>query len=983
MHANSAINKFFNVLHSMEEDLFIKGNNKCNGLLETINKSIANLKTCIADITDPLILNSRAISILKTIEDQLEENRLFLGAKKIKSLQIKLLRVHELFAPPSLTNANERPKIAKIDMHLAFICDLEGPDNNGAMLCLIRDLLESRIPFITTRSVLCGVNTVRNLSFILVVEKMILKKAAEWSIFQENSELGEEFLLFIPTSTTGENQAAELLKSLDFKADGTLKKITPTQALSLPRTKPPLDSFFNLFVEKSDKSYKSKLIFVAGHGDVGQPSGISKKEYPSFLHFLNKKNCRAMITFSCYAGGKSTLIHLNQANADYLAQQEVYYHRSSKELKPVRFPVIVRSIQDFPTAINQKAEADFMTFFSELTKLLESGIGETVDNLRNVIKKSEKGIEKRELNLAQVYFPSPNCPAGFQSIGEGNKSFSLTFNKMNREKILMKQKASEPNGLLVDNKQFLEFHPIVMNYPIIFRRKNPILLSMIPGTAQHFIKSIHLTIGNIKDFIREMGKYYKDNRIGVNKIFYINELKDNFGDSAQQVVLFLSRHEVTSVFRQKENYYSCVGSGASSADPILISMLEYALISDLFLAETMPDSEAIRSQTGGQQDQDDFEKYVNKSKEISNLREIFSVRNIQEMSKDQLDLAAYKFNIKEKEVFTFHLLRCERSDLAISILESQKLSFDMRDLNGTSLIITAALAQEWNLVNFLRQNGAKLNVCHPHTGASLLHIAVKCKNYKLISELLSCNVDMEMKNLRGETPLFEALRSNDILAFDQLKEKGARLNVVNNEGFSILSYASKYRPLILEILLNEEIDLNIGDPPPLFWAIIKNDLEAINLLLERGADLNQPSSKVMAPILEAMVRCPFETVKRIMERQDFNPNFQDNEALSPLIIALRLGNLKYVNILLEKNANMLDFSQKSILFLKNGFDRMAADGDFSSLEKILLRNRNASFETIVFDHIADLNPKLIKKWIDLGLLNNHMRLMISNKPSGI
>lgn len=342
MNTDIVLNKIFDVLHSMSKDPFIKGNDKCSGLLKIINESLANLETCSENLQDPRILNSKAITILKMIEEQVYENTLFLGAHKVKSLQAKLKKAHEFFAIPSLTDVRERPITPIIDMKLAFICDIDGADANGSMLPSIRNLIISRIPFITTRSVLCGSNNVKKkLEPVLEIEKLLSNKSAEWTIFQENSEQSREFLVFIPKSSTGEKEAADLLKSLDFKDDGTLKRISSREALVPPRTKALLGSFLNLFVENPKNS---KLIFIGGHGGVGQPAGLSKENYPIFLQFLNKQNCRGAIIFSCYAGGESTLIHIKH---------------------PFKFPIIMRSIGDFPTLSNQKAEADFFAHFSE------------------------------------------------------------------------------------------------------------------------------------------------------------------------------------------------------------------------------------------------------------------------------------------------------------------------------------------------------------------------------------------------------------------------------------------------------------------------------------------------------------------------------------------------------------------------------------------------------------------------------------------
>lgn len=988
MNLNDSIGRSISIIKSIAEDPSIKDNSKCANLLKNITESLISLDKFSKERGhDPQAIDTKTISVLKKLERQVGINHVQLGADKAASIQVKLKEAQGLFAPPSLTLEKERPKTPSVDMNLAFMCDLDAPDHNGAIASAVINGLRSKVPFVTTRSLLLGVNINEKVKTLnsLNIERLILENAAGWTIFQENSEHGEEFLVFVPKPTAGEKEAAELLKSLDFKGDGTLKKITARQALTPPIAKAQIDSFFNLF---TDSPTKSKLIYIGGHGGVGSPAGLSKENYEKYLQFMKKQNCLGMSVCSCYSGGQSTLIHTKQAKAEYLAKENTYY-RGSPEVQALKFPVIMRSIGDFPTFSGQEAEADFSAYFSELSQYLESGSGETIPALLDAVNRAEKGKNKTVVNLSQVFFPSDeDSPAGFRPIGEGNESYSLTYNRLQGERILMKQNASDAKGIVCENKQLLELHPLLVNCPMVFQGKNPILLSMIPGNAQHYIEKIQLAEGDIKSFLGEVADFYITNTIGVNKAFYIGELKDEVGQKTQQVTVFLKEGGFSCVFSQNDTYYYWDGTADKWGFPRPISALQYALTLDSILENTKPDVEAVRSQTGGQQDQKQFENSLKKIKEISTLRETFSEAKVQGMSKVELDLLIGKFNsLEEKESLVFHLLKCKRTDLALDMIKSQKLSVDMKAVDGCPLIINAALAGEWEFVDFLLENQAKLNVSNPMTGDTLLHIAASKNNPELILKLFENNVDIEAKNLRGSTPLFGVLIHHDMAVFNLFKDKGANLNVVTKKGNTILSAASHfYPPEVYKKYLNVGIDPNLGDPPPLFWAIVKNDPEAIAKLLDQGADLyqqplkvqganlnQQQPSKFNAPIFEAMLRCPPETVIKLFNHKNFDPNFSDNDGVTPLIVALRLANIDYVKILLEKGAVFPPVIQEALF--NQGYARMQSDGNFTVLELILKESNDPEFEQLIFYHLADNNPELIKKWIERGLIKNPQNLL--------
>jgi ankyrin repeat protein len=142
-----------------------------------------------------------------------------------------------------------------------------------------------------------------------------------------------------------------------------------------------------------------------------------------------------------------------------------------------------------------------------------------------------------------------------------------------------------------------------------------------------------------------------------------------------------------------------------------------------------------------------------------------------------------------------------------------------------------------------------------------LHIAVSkfTDKHAEISELLIENgAEIDAVDNKGESPIFIAVKANNMKMVKLLKEKGANLETDNYTGYSILHYAAEIHnnTYILEYLIrntsNDAINTkNIKEETPLHLAAEVANIQAAKLLVENGADIDAENNDGETPAARA------------------------------------------------------------------------------------------------------------------------------------
>lgn len=874
--------------------------------INTINRSAFLLKSILGDPVLPK--NLLFIEKIKMLASQIEQyskipnkleqvlteihnalhNCTIQTAKKI-SIERKLAKAAKILQAPK-AEVKRLPCI-QIPTQWTFFCDLDLPDYNGVIYQDVLNAVRFQIPFITTRSILNN-----------RVEFLAELKINSWEVFK----FGAQFLIFFPSSNFPIPKE-KILAYFDFREDGLIIPIVPHSEILHSDQQASFEDFLALFAESAQQN---KICTIMGHGNDLNVAGLSSMHYQRFLKFLKLQKCYALTVSSCKSGGKASLLNFPAPS----------------------FPVIVKSIGDFNT-FNERAEENHFLYSAELKDLIEKGPLTKV-NVKKTFKKMEQGQSKAAYNLVQILYPS-SAICGFRPVGEQGRSYSLTFTDLQRSKI-------ENKRITVKDKDFIEIHPLEVNCSLVFIKKLPILLSMIPGNAQHYIKKIVLDADQSPAFfLKQLHEFYKKGQPSVNKAFFISEIS-SINASWSQVAIFISCDGLTCLYKNKGNFYF---EGRTN---YRISQINYAVLLREILFLSKPDHLAVISQTGGQEDEDALAEPIAGEFWLNEPNLFHRYPFFQKNIRTNNHALNWHFKICSKsdaDILISYFFKNNQIDFAEQLIEKRQMTMDDLYVDGIPILIAAAREKRNSFIEFLINKGVNINIQDPKTGSSALHIAAADNNLELMHLLLKhINCDTEIADFEDRTALFHALLNNSLEAYQALRKSYALLDVIDCSGQTPLSLACqlKLTPQIQD-MLQGGVNCNLGNSKPLINAIQEDNYALAQSLFDHGAKLPKNFS-----IIESMTYCSSKLIELIISRPDFNPHFIDPEGRSALSKALQIAHESYISALLEKNAHIQSPSLLVLNEIFEGLNLIKSQGKRALLECILSHRQCPAIENRLF-----------------------------------
>lgn len=226
--------------------------------------------------------------------------------------------------------------------------------------------------------------------------------------------------------------------------------------------------------------------------------------------------------------------------------------------------------------------------------------------------------------------------------------------------------------------------------------------------------------------------------------------------------------------------------------------------------------------------------------------------------------------------------------------------------DGTTPLFAAVDTGNIKMVSTLKRLGADVNA--EVKGGRLLNYAIRKKDEPMILRLVNLGADVNATDNLGYTPLYFAINTEQtnekVIKF--LEKHGA--NKLKAKFVNItLKYAIEKKNLyIAKYLLSRGTNANEGwedGVTPLISATQKGDKSMVRLLLGYDAMINKADNLGNTPLTTAMMEENLELIEYLIEKgADINLQNKNNNANTPLHDAVIVGNKDIVNYLVKCGA---------------------------------------------------------------------------------
>jgi len=285
-------------------------------------------------------------------------------------------------------------------------------------------------------------------------------------------------------------------------------------------------------------------------------------------------------------------------------------------------------------------------------------------------------------------------------------------------------------------------------------------------------------------------------------------------------------------------------------------------------------------------------------------------------------------------------LACEQGQMEIAkLLLENGADVDKTDKAGqTPLLVVSSPENErgMEMLKLLLENGADVDK-ENRDGYTPLQRSAKKGLVEVVKLLLEKGADIDKADEDGYTPLHKAAGSDQMEMVEFLLEKGADPSKKDNEGNTPRQHAAiRGHSDIVRVLTKEKKEQAIHS------AALNDDLEAMKLLLEKGADVNQVNEYGLTPLIFATAPDVSEEMVKLLLEKGADPNKGDYKGRTSLHWAVEQNHM----------------DNKIKLLLEAGADPNKANNDgVTPMFMVMEWARNKELAFVLLDYGANPEPK--------------------------
>ncbi|KAM6906731.1 ankyrin repeat and SOCS box protein 2-like [Lycodopsis pacificus] len=261
-----------------------------------------------------------------------------------------------------------------------------------------------------------------------------------------------------------------------------------------------------------------------------------------------------------------------------------------------------------------------------------------------------------------------------------------------------------------------------------------------------------------------------------------------------------------------------------------------------------------------------------------------------------------------------HEAACRNNVEICEMLLKAGAKHNLSNMYGISPLFTAAQSGQLAALRLLLKHGADLNG-QAADGATALYEAAKNGHEEIVELLLSQNANANIPGKTGLLPLHVAAQRGSDIIVSMLISATSKTRV-RRTGISPLHLAAeRNRDDVLEVLIKAGFDVNAQlseersrlyqdrRSTALYFSVINNNIDAVHMLLEAGAD---PNLDVFTPLLVAARLGCIQTVTMLVEHgADINTSITTHPTTFPAVYMFSMKYLPMFKYLLDHGGHAL------------------------------------------------------------------------------
>ncbi len=290
-----------------------------------------------------------------------------------------------------------------------------------------------------------------------------------------------------------------------------------------------------------------------------------------------------------------------------------------------------------------------------------------------------------------------------------------------------------------------------------------------------------------------------------------------------------------------------------------------------------------------------------------------------------------KENIKALNESLQQAVENKETYLIIPLLE-KGLSAEVFNKDGNAPVHLSVLKEDINLLKYLIENKANLNLLNTYTKRSALMMAVQGNYEKATSLLVKAGADLDCQDVYKEAAIHVAVRYGYEEISKLLIKRKANLNIQNNKGWTPLIVAIRRgNKKICSWLVEEGTNLALEDQngwQALTWAADLGHSSLVKMLINAGANINHQDKKGRTALMRAVKNEYTETVFTLL-MHNADEKIQDIYGKTALDYAVERGSQESIKLLslTENLKSKTNQDQKVVAPQKEGVQEAFFDDD--------------------------------------------------------